>query len=182
MLPDTQPEFELPAILRLPQVPPLKVPARRQTQFMARPAPVRHTEPVPVTPPLAPETDLFIPVPVTPPMSQQPQTWIRTPNPANRGGIRASILPGEKSDACRDANHRVRPGSALARSGRDESRPYRRPQGWISDAVHMSVGGYIPTGRRSREIGNGELLLGCAFLILMGLLALGLVTWLSTVR
>ena len=131
---DTQPEFELPAILRLPQVPPLKVPARRQTRFMARPAPVRYTEQVPVTPPLAPESDLFMPVPVTPPLTQQSQIWMRTPDPANRG------------------------------------------------ITGIPVRGYIPVGRRSRDVGNGEFLLGCAFLILMGLLALGLLTWLSAVR
>ncbi|HEY6540361.1 MAG TPA: hypothetical protein VIZ18_05460 [Ktedonobacteraceae bacterium] len=132
---DTQPEFEWPAILRLPQVPPLKVPARRQTQFMTRPAPVRYTEQVPVTPPIAPENDLFMPVPITPPLSHQTQTWMRASSPANRGSIAAM--------------------------------PVRR---------------YIPTGRRSRDVGNGEFLLGCAFLILMGLLALGLLTWLSAAR
>lgn len=131
---DSQPEFELPPVLRLPQVPPLKVPARRQTQFMARPAPARYTEQVPVTPPLAPENDLFMPVPVTPPLTRQPQTWMRAPFPVNHG---VSAMP-----------------------------PIR----------------YIPTGRRSREVGNGEFLLGCAFLILMGLLALGLLTWLSAAR
>ncbi len=129
-----QPEFELPSILRLPQVPPLKVPARRQTQFIVPPSPARYTEQVPVTPPLAPQNDLFMPVPVTPPVTVQPQAWIRTPSPANQ------CITG------------------------------------------TAVKGFIPTGRRSREVGNGEFLLGCAFLIIMGLLALGLLTWLSSAR
>src|SRR5579864_7151834 len=132
---DMQPEFEWPAILRLPQVPPLKVPARRQTQFMARPTPVRYTEQVPVTPPLAPEKDLFMPVPVTPPLTHQPHIRMRASDPVNRGGITAM--------------------------------PVRR---------------YIPTGRRSRDVGNGEFLLGCAFLLLIALLALGLLTWLAAAR
>jgi hypothetical protein len=132
---DTQPEFELPPILRLPQVPPLKVPARRQTQFMARPAPARYTEQVPVTPPIAPENDLFMPVPVTPPLTDQAQTWMRRPDLVNHIGV-----------------------------------------------TGMPVRRYVPTGRRSRDVGNGEFLLGCAFLILMGLLALGLLTWLSSAR
>jgi hypothetical protein len=131
---DIQPEFEWPPIMRLPQVPPLKVPARRQTQFMVLPAPTRSTEQVPVTLPIAPENDLFIPVPVTPPVTSQPQTWMRTPAPANQS---------------------------------------------ITD---MPVKGFIPAGRRSRAVGNGEFLLGCAFLIVMGLLALGLLTWLSSAR
>lgn len=131
---DSQPEFELPSVLRLPQVPPLKVPARRQTRFIARPAPVRYTEQVPVTPPLAPEDDLFMPVPVTPPLTQQPQAWVHAPEPVNRG------------------------------------------------VTGMPVRRYIPTSGRSREVGNGEFLLGCAFLILMGLLAFGLLTWLSAAR
>jgi hypothetical protein len=131
---DSQPEFELLSVLRLPQVPPLKVSARRQTRFMARPAPVRYTEQVPVTPPLAPENDLLMPVPVTPPLTQQPQTWMRAPSPVNRG------------------------------------------------IATTPMRGYIPTGGRSREVGNGEFLLGCAFLILMGLLAFGLLTWLSAAR
>ncbi len=114
-----QPEFELPAILRLPQVPPLKVPARRQTQFIAPPSPVRYTEQVPVIPKIAPENALFMPMPVTPPIISQPQTWIRSPY-------------------------------------------------------------FIPTGKRSRNVGTGEILLGCAFLIMVGLLALGLLFWLSS--
>jgi len=129
-----QPEFELPSILRLPQVPPLKVPARRQTQFIVPPSPARYTEQVPVTPPLAPENDLFMPVPVTPPVTSQPQAWIRTPSPANQS------------------------------------------------IAGTPVKGFIPTGRRSREVGNGEFLLGCAFLIIMGLLAWGLLAWLSSAR
>jgi hypothetical protein len=126
-----QPEFEWPAMLRLPQVPPLKVPARRQTQFIVPPSPPRCNEQVPVTPPISPENDLFIPVPVTPPIVIQPQRWMRTPTPANQSitGIRMK--------------------------------------------------GFIPTGRRSRDVGNSEFLLGCAFLILMGLLALGLLAWLA---
>ncbi len=134
---DAQPEFEWPAILRLPQVPPLKVPARRQTQFMTRPAPVRYTEQVPVTPSLAPENDPFMPVPVTPPLTHQPQLRLRVPDPINIGGITVT--------------------------GR-------------------SVRSYVPTGRRSRDVGNGEFLLGCAFLILMAVLAVGLLTWLSSAR
>ena len=132
---DAQPEFEWPAILRLPQVPPLKVPARRQTQFIERPAPVRYTEKVPTTPPLAPENDLFMPVPVTPPLTHQPQRRMRVPDTVMHGGI-----------------------------------------------AHVPVRSYIPTGRRSRDVGNGEFLLGCAFLIFMAVLALGLLTWLSTAR
>ena len=155
---DIQPEFEWPAILRLPQVPPLKVPARRQTQFIARPAPIRYTEQVPTTPSLAPENDLFLPVPVTPPLTHQPHIWMRTPDPVNRGDIRVSILPDEKS------------------------RPYSHAQGWISGLTSMPVRRYIPTGRRSRDVGNGEFLLGCAFLIFMAVLALGLLTWLSSAR
>lgn len=146
---DIQPEFELPAILRLPQVPPLKVPVRRQSQFMACPtpvrsteqvpttpslAPMRYTEQVPVTPSLAPENDLFMPVPITPPLTHRPQEWMRTPYPAN---------------------HSI---------------------------TGMPMPGFVPTGRRSRDVGNGEFLLGCAFLILMALLALGLLTWLSSAR
>lgn len=115
---DTQPECERPAILRLPQVPPLKVPARRQTRFMARPSPVRYTEQVPVTPPL----------------TQQPQGWVRAPSLVNRS------------------------------------------------VTGVPVREYIPTSGRSRVVGNGEFLLGCAFLILMGLLAFGLLTWLSATR
>lgn len=136
---DAQPEFEWPAILRLPQVPPLKVPARRQTQFIAPPAPVRYTEQVqvPVTPSLAPENDPFRPVPVTPPLTYQPQWRMRAPEPVNIGGITVT------------------------------GRPIRS---------------YIPTGRRSRDVGNGEFLLGCAFLFFMALLALGLLTWLSVAR
>ncbi len=129
---DRQPEFELPAILRLPQVPPLKVPARRQTQFIVRPSPVRYTEQVPVTPPLAPENDLFMPVPVTPPVISQPQKWMRAPSPANQS------------------------------------------------TTGIPLKGFIPTARRSRDVENGEFLLGCAFLIVMGLLALGLVVWISS--
>ena len=129
---DRQSEFELPAILRLPQVPPLKVPARRQTQFIVRPSPVRYTEQVPVTPPIAPENDLFMPVPVTPPVVYQPQEWMRMPYPANQS------------------------------------------------ITGIPMKGFIPTGRRSREVGNGEFLLGCAFLIVVGLLALGLVVWISS--
>jgi len=132
---DTQPEFEWPAILRLPQVPPLKVPARRQTQFMARPAPVRYTEQVPVTPSLAPENDLFMPVPVTPPLTHQPRIQMRASNPVNHG-----------------------------------------------DITGMPVRRYIPTAGRSRSVGNGEFLLGCAFLIFVAVLALGLLTWLSAAR
>lgn len=127
-----QPEFELPAILRLPQVPPLKVPARRQTQFIAPPPPVRYTEQVPVTPQMAPEDALFMPMPATPPVISQPQTWIRSPYPAN------SSIPGT---------------------------PTR---------------GFIPTGKRSRNASNSEILLGCAFLIVVGLLALALLFWLSS--
>ena len=179
---NTQPEFEWPAILRLPQVPPLKVPTRRQTQFMARPAPVRYTEQVPVAPPLAPENDLFMPVPVTPPLTHQPHIWMRAPESVNRGGITISLLPGEESRACRDTIDRVRPVPVPVWSGRDQSRPYRLPQAWKSGIVGMPVRRYIPTGRRSRDIGNGEFLLGCAFLIFMALLALGLLTWLSSAR
>ncbi len=134
---DTQPEFEWPTILRLPQVPPLKVPARRQTQFMAQPTPVRYTEAVPVTPPLAPENDLFMPVPVTPPLIHQPHRQMSVPETVNLGGIMVT------------------------------GRPLRR---------------YVPTGRRSRDVGNGEFLLGCVFLIVMMLLVLGLLTWLSAAR
>jgi hypothetical protein len=129
---DRQPEFELPAIMRLPQVPPLKVPARRQTQFIVPPSPVRYTEQVPVTPPIAPENGLFMPVPVTPPVISQPQKWMRTPYPANQS------------------------------------------------ITGIPMKGFIPTGRRSRDVGDGEFLLGCAFLILVGLLALGLLVWLSS--
>ena len=137
---DRQPEFELPAIMRLPQVPPLKVPARRQTQFIVPPSPARYTEQVPVTPPLAPENELFMPVPVTPPVTppvippvtSRPQTWMRRPYPVNQS------------------------------------------------ITGIPVKGFIPTGRRSRDVGNGEFLLGCAFLIVMGLLALGLLVWLSS--
>jgi hypothetical protein len=127
-----QPEFELPAITRLPQVPPLKVPARRQTQFIVPPSPERYTEQVPVTLSIAPENDLFMPVPVTPPVADQPQTWMRMPYPANQS------------------------------------------------ITGIPVKGFIPTGKRSREVGSGEFLLGCAFLIVMGLLALGLLIWLSS--
>jgi hypothetical protein len=127
-----QPEFELPPITRLPQVPPLKVPARRQTQFIVPPPPVRYTGDVPVTPPIAPENDLFMPVPVTPPVTSQHQTWMRRPYPANQS------------------------------------------------ITGMPVKGFIPTGKRSRDVGNGEFLLGCAFLIVMGLLAFGLLAWLSS--
>lgn len=136
---DAQSEFEWPAILRLPQVPPLKVPARRQTQFIARPAPIRYTEEVsvPTTPPLAPENDLFMPVPVTPPLTHQPQLRMRIPAPVNPAGITVTGRP---------------------------------------------VRSYIPTERRARDVGNGEFLLGCAFLIFMALLALGLLTWLSSAR
>src|SRR5579864_6781334 len=134
---DMQPEFEWPAILRLPQVPPLKVPVRRQTQFMARPVPVRDTEQVPVTPPLAPETDLFMPVPVTPPLTHQPKRWMRSPEPINPGDIRVSILPDEKSGACRDAMNRVRSVPVPVWGGRDSSRPYRIPQRWRSDITSM---------------------------------------------
>ena len=127
-----QPEFEWPAILRLPQVPPLKVPARRQTQFIVAPSPARYNEQVPVTPPIAPENDLFLPVPVTPPIVvSRPQTWMRTPAPANQS------------------------------------------------ITGMPIKGFIPTSRRSRDVGNGEFLLGCAFLIVTALLALGLLAWLA---
>ena len=131
---DRQPEFELPAIMRLPQVPPLKVPARRQTQFIVPPSPARYTEQVPVTPSIAPENDLFMPVPVTPPATSQPQKWMRAPYPANQSitGI---------------------------------------PTKW-----------FVPTERRSRNVGTSEFLLGCAFLIVVGLLALGLLVWLSSAR
>src|SRR5450759_86863 len=122
---DRQPEFELPAIMRLPQVPPLKVPARRQTQFIVPPSPARYTEQVPVTPPIAPENALFMPVPVTPPITSQPQKWMRAPYPANQS------------------------------------------------ITGIPMKGFVPTGRRSRDVGNGEFLLGCAFLIVVGLLALG---------
>ena len=132
---DIQPEFEWPAILRLPQVPPLKVPARRRAQFIARPAEVHSTEQVPMTPPLAPEDDLFMSVPVTPPLSYQPQPGMRLFDRANRADIPAMVV--------------------------------RRS---------------IPSARRSRDVGNGEFLLGCAFLFFVALLALGLLTWLSTVR
>ncbi len=131
---DMQPEFEWPAILRLPQVPPLKVPARRQTQFIVPPLPTRYTGQVPVTPSIAPENDLFMPVPVTPPVASQPQKWMRTPYPANQS------------------------------------------------ITSMPVKGFIPTRKRSREVGNGEFLLGCAFLLVVGLLALGLLVWLSSAR
>ena len=156
---DFQSEFEWPAMLRLPQVPPLKVPARRQTQFVARPVPVRYTEQVPVMPPLAPETDLFIPVPVTPPLTHQPQRWMHAPDPANHDDSSASSFLSD-----------------------EKSHPYRLPQSWISSAAHAPVRRYIPTGRRSRDVGNGEFLLGCAFLIFMALMALGLLTWLSAAR
>ena len=134
---DTEPEFEWPAIVRLPQVPPLKVPARRQTQFVVPLAPARYTEEVPVTPSLAPENELFVPVPVTPPLINQRQAWMRTPALTN---LTTQSVTG------------------------------------------MRVKGFIATGRRSREVGNGEFLLGCAFLIIMGLLALGVLVWLSSVR
>ena len=127
---DREPEFELPAILRLPQVPPLKVPARRHTQFIVPPS--RATEQVPVTPPIALDNDLFMPVPVTPPLISPPQQWMRSSYPVNHN------LTG------------------------------------------MPVRGFIPTSRRSRDVGNGEFLLGCAFLIVMGLLAFALVVWLSS--
>ncbi len=179
---DTQPEFEWPARMRLPQVPPLKVPARRQTQFMARPDPVRYTEQVPVTPPLAPENDLFMPVPVTPPLTHQPQRWIGAPDPLNHNDISVTILPDEKLDTSRDAMNRVRSVQAQVWSGRDESRPYRLPQGLGLGVTSVHVTKYIPTARRSRDVGNGEFLLGCAFLIFMALLALGLLTWLSSAR
>lgn len=180
---DTQPEFELPPRLRLPQVPPLKVPARRQTQFIARPSPVRSTEEVPVTPPLAPETDLFIPVPITPPLTGQPQAWLRASDRVvDREDIKTSILPVEKLADCRDAMNNVRSAPAPAWGERYSSRPYSQPYGWKYGTTHTPVRGFIPTGRRSREIGNGEFLLGCAFLIFMGLLAMGLLTWLSAAR
>ena len=134
---DTQPEFEWPAIVRLPQVPPLKVPARRQTQFIVPPSPTRYTEELPVTPPLAPENDLFIPVPVTPPLIDRPREWMRTP-----------VLTNLTTQSM----------------------------------TNMPVRGFIPTSKKSREVGNGEFLLGCAFLIIMGLLALGLLVWLSSAR
>ena len=131
-----QPEFELPAILRLPQVPPLKVPARRQTQFIVppSPAPVRYTEQVPATPPIAPESDLFMPVPNTPPITISAQAWLRVPYPAN------------------------------------------------SSITGIPIKGFIPTGKRSRDMGNGEVLLGCAFLIVVGLIAFGLLVWVAAAR
>lgn len=129
---DRQPEFELPAIMRLPQVPPLKVPARRQTQFIVLPSPAHYTEQVPVTPPIAPENVLFMPAPVTPPVTSQPQTWMRTPYPANQS------ITGKP------------------------------------------VKGFVPASKRCRDVGNGEFLLGCAFLVVVGLLALGLLVWLSS--
>jgi hypothetical protein len=132
---DTQPEFEWPPKMRLPQVPLLKVPLRRKTQFIVPPSPGRYTEEVPVMPPLAPEDDLFIPVPVTPPLISRPQRWMPTP-PA----LTSRSMTG------------------------------------------VPLKGYVPTGRRSRTVGNGEFLLGCAFLIVMALLALGVLTWLSSVR
>jgi hypothetical protein len=114
----------------------LKVPARRQTQFILPPSPARYTEQVPVTPPIALENDLFMPVPVTPPVTPpvviQPQKWMRNPYPANQS------------------------------------------------ITGIPVRGFIPTSRRPREVGNGEFLLGCAFLIVLGLLALGLVVWISS--
>src|SRR5260370_22147785 len=126
-----QPEFELPAILRLPQVPPLKVPVRRQTQFIAPPSPVRYTEQVPITPQIAPENALFMPMPPTPPLISHTQTWIRSPYPAN-----LSI-----------------PGSPIK--------------------------GFIPTGKRSRHVGNGDMLLRPPFLIVSALLALAVLSLLS---
>jgi hypothetical protein len=129
-----RPEFELPAILRLPQIPPSKVPARRQTQFIVPPSPARYTEQIPVTPPIAPEKDLFMPVPITPPITSQAQRWVRVPYPANQS------------------------------------------------ITGIPIKGFIPTGKRSRDMGTGEVLLGCAFLIVVGLLALGLLIWLSAAR
>jgi hypothetical protein len=129
-----QPEFEMPAILRLPQVSPLKVPARRQTQFIVPPSPACYTEQVPVTPPIVLDNDLFMPVPITPPITSQAQRWIRVPYPANQS------------------------------------------------ITGIPIKGFIPTGKRSRDMGNGEVLLGCAFLIVVGLLALGLLIWLSAAR
>lgn len=133
MLQDSQPEFELPAMMRLPQVPPLKVPTRRQAQCIVSP-PACYEGRVPVTPPIAPENDLFMPLPVTPPVASQQRALVRIPYPANRSITR------------------------------------------------IPVKGFISTGKRSREVGNGEFLLGCAFLFMTGLLALGLLTWLSSAR
>ena len=131
---DNQPEFELPPVLRLPQVPPLKVPARRRTQFIVPPSPTRYTEQVPATPPLAPENELFVPIPVTPPLPRQSQAWTRTPYPVYQ-----------------------------SRTG-------------------MPLRAFVPTGRRSREVGNGEFLLGCALLMFVGLLTLALLTWLVVAK
>jgi hypothetical protein len=39
---------------------------------------------------------------------------------------------------------------------------------------------FVPARKRRREAGNGEILLGCAFLIVIGLLALALLFYLST--
>ena len=129
---DRQPEFELPPLLRLPQVPPLKVPTRRQTQFIVPPSPARYTEQVPVTPPLALDNDLFMPVPVTPPLISQPQRWVRVPYLVNQS------------------------------------------------ITGVPVRSFVPTVRRSRDVGNGEFLLGCALLIVLGLIAFGLLVWVSS--
>ncbi|HVB75157.1 MAG TPA: hypothetical protein VNE38_16525 [Ktedonobacteraceae bacterium] len=130
----TQPNFE-PPVMRLPQVPPLKVPARRQTQFIIppSPSPAPYTEQIPAMPSVPPvplTRDFIIRVPVTPPITRQ-QTWVRTPNPAHMS-IRAA-----------------------------------------------PVTTFVPTIKRSREAGSGEVLLGCAFLLLAGLLALALLYYLS---
>ena len=127
-----QPEFELPPILHLPQVPPLKVTARRQTQFIVPPSPSHYTEQVPVTPPIAPDNYLFMPVPITPPLTSQPQRWMRVPYPAN------------------------------------------------SSITGIPIKGFVPTVRRPRDVGNGEFLLGCALLIVLGLIAFGMLLWVSS--
>jgi hypothetical protein len=127
-----QPKFELPARLRLPQVPPLKVPARRQTQFIIPPSPARYTEQIPVTPPPIATRDFIVRVPVTPPITSLQQAWVRTPYPANLS------IPGT---------------------------PMKE---------------FVPTSKRARNTSNGEVLLGCVCLIVAGLVALGLLIWLSS--
>ncbi len=133
-----EPEFEPPAMMRLPQVPPLKVPARRHTQFIVPPARTRysHTEQVSVAPLLKPlaTDDLFMPLPVTPPVTTQHQRWERTPYPTNLS------MPG------------------------------------------TPFGEFVPARTRNREVSNGEVLLGCAFLMLAGVIALVLLVYISSAR
>lgn len=124
-MPDTQPGFEPPAMMRLPQVPPIKIPARRQSQFIVPPTSTsRPIESSPLPHQLGPYTEQL-------PVARQQQTWIRTPYPINLS------MPGK------------------------------------------SIKGFVPATKRSREASNSEVLLGCAFLIVAGLVALALLFYLS---